>query len=37
MKDRDYAEALNARIDGLMDEYWKRADKVYNDVLGSLK
>ena len=37
MKDREYAEALNAKIDGLMDEYWRRADKVYNDVLGSLK
>ena len=37
MKDREYAEALNAKIDALMDEYWRRADKVYEDVLGSLK
>ena len=37
MKDRAYAEVLDSRIDSLMEEYWKRADKVYEDVLGSFK
>ena len=37
MKDRDYAAELDAKTDKLMDEYWKKADKVYNYVLEKLK
>ncbi len=37
MKDREYAAGLDKRIDSLMEEYWKRADKVYEDVYNSFK
>ena len=37
MKDREYAAGLDERIDSLMEEYWKRADKVYEDVYNSFK
>ena len=37
MKDREYAAGLDSRIDSLMEEYWKRADKVYEDVYNSFK
>ena len=32
MKDREYADKINARVDELMDKYWKIAEKVYEDV-----
>ncbi|MGM9614612.1 MAG: cyclodeaminase/cyclohydrolase family protein [Oscillospiraceae bacterium] len=32
MKRRDYADALNREVDTLVDEYWKRAEKVYEDI-----
>ena len=32
MKDRAYAEKLNAHIDEGMEKYWKIAEKVYEDV-----
>ncbi len=34
MKRRDYAEEINREVDSLMEEYWKRAEKVYADVYG---
>lgn len=37
MKDTEYAAGLDKRIDSLMEEYWKRADKVYEDVYNSFK
>lgn len=36
MKDRERAESLNRRVNELMGEYWKRADRVYEDIFGSL-
>ena len=32
MKDRDYAEKLNAHVDEQMAKYWPIAEKVYEDV-----
>jgi len=32
MKDRDYAERLNAHVDAGMAKYWPIAEKVYEDV-----
>ena len=32
MKDRDYAEKLNAHIDEATEKYWKIAERVYEDV-----
>lgn len=34
MKDRDYAEALNAEVDALMEKYHKMADQVFSSVYG---
>ena len=34
MKDRAYAEKLNREVDGLMEEYRKRAEKVYENIYG---
>lgn len=34
MTDRAYADDLNRRVDALMDEYWKIADAVYEEVYG---
>ena len=34
MKRRDYAEEINREVDALMEEYWKRADRVYEDIYG---
>lgn len=36
MADRAHAEAINREVDRLMDEYWKRAEKVYEDVYAKL-
>lgn len=32
MQRRDYAEEVNREVDSLMEEYWKRAEKVYEDI-----
>ena len=32
MKDRNNAETINQYIDETMEEYWPRAEKVYNDI-----
>lgn len=37
MKDRDYADELNARCDAMLEEYPPMADKVFESVLGRLK
>lgn len=37
MKDRAYAEEMNARTDELMNKYWKVADQVYESVFEKLK
>ena len=34
MKDRDYAEKVNAHVDAQMAKYWPIAEKVYQDVYG---
>lgn len=34
MADREYADTLNARVDELMEKYWKIADEVYQSVYG---
>lgn len=34
MKDRAYAEAMNAEADELVNKYWKIADQVYESVMG---
>ena len=34
MADRPYAEAMNAEADGLVDQYWKRAEQIYESVMG---
>lgn len=34
MKDREYAQAMNAEADGLVNKYWKIADQVYEAVMG---
>lgn len=37
MKDRDYAAAVDAEVEALMNKYWKIADEVYESVWNSLK
>jgi len=37
MKDRSYADAMNDKIDSLMNQYWKIADEVYENVYSKLK
>lgn len=37
MKDREYAELLNAKCDAMLDYYPKKAERVYNEVLNRLK
>lgn len=32
MQRRDYADEVNREVDALVDEYWKRAEKVYEDI-----
>ena len=32
MQRRDYAEEINREVDALMEEYWKRAEKVYEEI-----
>lgn len=34
MQDKQYAGKLNARVDALMDKYWRIAERVYEDVYG---
>lgn len=34
MKDRTYADALNQEVDQRMNTYWRKAEKVYETVLG---
>ena len=34
MKRRDYADEVNREVDTLMEEYWKRAEKVFEDIYG---
>ena len=34
MADRPYAEAMNAEADGLVEQYWKRAEQIYESVMG---
>ena len=34
MKDRAYADKLNAHVDQQMEKYWKIAEQVYEDVYG---
>lgn len=34
MRDRAWAEALNAEVDELVNKYWKIADQVYETVMG---
>lgn len=34
MADKDYAAGLNARVDALMEKYWKIAEAVYESVYG---
>lgn len=34
MKDRSYADAVNAHVDERMEKYWPIAEKVYEDVYG---
>lgn len=34
MKDREYAEKINAHVDAQMAKYWPIAEKVYQDVYG---
>ena len=34
MARRDYAEEINREVDDLVNEYWKRAEKVYEDIYG---
>ena len=36
MKDRAHADEMNARVDELMDKYWKIADEVYESVYGRI-
>lgn len=37
MKDREYAENMNQRVDALMGDYWQKADKTYEYVFEKLK
>ena len=32
MQRRDYADEVNREVDTLVDEYWKRAEKVYEEI-----
>lgn len=32
MQRRDYAEEINREVDDLMEEYWQRAEKVYEEI-----
>ncbi len=34
MKRRDYADEIDREVDSLVDEYGKRAEKVYKDIYG---
>jgi len=36
MTDREYAKAMDARVDELLKTYEKRAEKVYSYVFGKL-
>lgn len=36
MKDRDYARSLNRAVSDMMENYWQRADKVYEDIFKGL-
>lgn len=36
MTDREYAQALNCRVNELMGAYWKRADETYEKIFGEL-
>lgn len=36
MKDRDYAEALDKKVEALVSDYVKKADEIYADVLARL-
>ena len=37
MKDRVYAERMNAEVEDLMNKYWKQADETYELVYNKLK
>lgn len=37
MKDREYAETINAKCDAILDYYPKKAEKIYNSILERLK
>lgn len=37
MKNREKAKEMNDRVNDLMEQYWKRADKVYEDVFNMMK
>lgn len=37
LKDREYAAQLNAKVDALLDEWTKRADKVVDDVTYAIR
>jgi formiminotetrahydrofolate cyclodeaminase len=37
MKDREYAEGINARTEAMLNKYLPLADEIYNDVLSRLK
>ena len=37
MKNREYAEELNAKCDAMLEKYTKIADEVFESVLGRLK
>lgn len=36
MKDREYAETVNRHVDGMMEKYWRIAEKTYEDIYGSM-
>ena len=36
MADRERAEAMNRRVNELMQEYWVKADRVYEDIFAKL-
>ena len=37
MKNREYAEELNAKCDAMLETYTKKADEIFDSVLGRLK
>lgn len=37
MRDREYAEAVDAQVDELMEKYWKIAEATYESVCGRFK